>query len=315
MKIGIYGYGNLGRAVETVTESLSGVDLAAIFTRRDPDSVRARTPHVYPREMAEKFMSGIDCMLICTGSHNDTRADARDMARHFNTVDAFDIHAEIAEHKSTLGEIASAHSHTSIVSVGWDPGVISLFRALFSAVMPRAAVNTFWGRGVSQGHSEAVRAIRGVRRAVQYTHPRPDAMTAARGGARLSDTERHRRECYVVADSSEHSRIEREILAMPHYFRDYDTEVHFISEEEFIRDHVCMPHAGTCIAQGQSGVYDEHSARAELSLTLDSNPEFTALVMIAYARACYTMSSMGIHGAHTVLDVPLSYLVSDMSKL
>lgn len=315
MKIGIYGYGNLGRAVETVAQGIDGVEVGAIFTRRDPDTVRARTPHIYARESVADFASELDCMLICTGSHEDARADACDMARLFNTVDAFDIHAQIEEHRCTLDSAARGNLHTSIVSVGWDPGVLSLFRSLFSAVIPRAAVNTFWGRGVSQGHSEAVRAIRGVRRAVQYTHPRPDAMTAARGGARLSDTERHRRECYVVADASERRRIEREILDMPHYFRDYDTEVHFISEEEFIRDHVCMPHAGTCIAQGQSGVYEEHSARAELSLTLDSNPEFTALVMIAYARACVNMSRMNLYGAHTVLDVPLSYLLPDSSLL
>ena len=307
MNIGIYGYGNLGRAVELCARD-RGINVVGIFTRRDPDSVRAYRAPVYSRESALDFKRRIDCMLMCGGSYTDLRHDTPLMTEHFNTVDSFDIHSEISQHLSLVGERALTSGHVAIVSAGWDPGLLSLFRTVFYSCMTRACISTFWGRGVSQGHSQAIRRIEGVRRAVEYTVPISEAVILARSGRVLPDTERHRRECYVVAKEGFESEIERQIRSMPGYFEGYRTDVRFISEEEFVRDHVSMPHRGECIAFSTSGRYGEHINRAELSLELGSNPEFTASVMLAYAVAATALFSESRFGAYTVQDIAPRYL-------
>jgi diaminopimelate dehydrogenase len=308
MKIGIYGYGNLGRALEIVALDFK-VDVSCVFTRRDPDKVRTLRAPVYDRAEAEKFIGEIDCMMLCGSSLGDIKRDALDIGARFNTVDAFDLHSDIENYKNNLNDISIATSHTSVIAVGWDPGILSVVRAYLTAIMPRGEVNTFWGRGVSQGHSEVVRRIKGVRRAVEYTVPRIDAITLARTGKTLGKFERHRRECYVVADSDNYERIENEIRAIPEYYEGYETSVHFISEDEFVKEHLSMPHRGECIAFNTSGVYREHISRAEFNLTMDSNPELTASVMLAYAKACDSLSREGRHGAFDVFDIPPRYLL------
>ena len=309
MKIGIYGYGNLGRAVEIVASDFK-IDVPCVFTRRNPDSVRTLRAPVYDRREVRNFIGAIDCMLLCGSSSTDIKQDAFDIAAHFNTVDAFDIHAEIESYKTSLDNISKSTSRTSVLAVGWDPGILSVIRAYLTAIMPRGEVNTFWGRGVSQGHSEVVRRIKGVKRAVEYTVPRIDALTLARTGKTLNKFERHSRECYVVADPADYERIEREIRAIPEYYEGYDTEVHFISEDEFMKSHLTMPHRGECIAFNTSGVYREHISRAEFNLTMDSNPEITASVMLSYAIACYNLCREGRFGAFDVFDIPPRYLLS-----
>ena len=309
MKIGIYGYGNLGRAAEVLASDFD-MDVACVFTRRDPDSVRTLRAPVYERARVGDFSDEIDCMLLCGSSHSDITNDALELSKDFNTVDAFDIHSEIPKHKEKLDEAAKASGHVSIVSTGWDPGLLSVFRTYFSAIMPRGEVNTFWGRGVSQGHSAVIRRIKGVRRAVEYTVPLPDAMALARVGRSVDKFKRHERICYVVANEEDYDRIEREIKSIPEYYAGYNVTVHFISQDEFVRSHVSMPHRGECIAFGMSGFYREHINRAELSISMDSNPEFTASVMLAYAKVCDKLCSEKHFGAYDVLDVPMRYLLS-----
>ncbi len=308
MNIGIYGYGNLGRAVEISAIDRSDINVVAVFTRRDPDAVRTFGAQAYGREQACTFEGKIDCMLMCGGSYDDLRRDTPEVTRHFNTVDSFDMHSMAAEHLKETDLAAKASEHTSVISVGWDPGLLSLFRLYASAIFPSAKINTFWGRGVSQGHSEVIRRIGGVKRAVQYTVPNPEAVTLARCGAVLTDTERHKRECYVVADGQNKEEIEKQIKDVPGYFSGYDTEVNFITEDEYIKKHCAMPHRGEAISYNMNGIYKEHLSRASLSLEMDSNPEFTASVMLAYAVACVRLSKEGIYGARTVFDVAPSYL-------
>lgn len=310
MKIGIYGYGNLGRAAEIVSGDF-GITVSAVFTRRDPDSVRTLRAPVYRRECVRAFSEEIDCMLMCGGSYTDLRCDTPDVARLFNTVDSFDIHSDIEKHREQVDCAAKETEHTSVVAVGWDPGLLSVFRAYFSGIMPRGEVNTFWGRGVSQGHSEVIRSIKGVKRAVEYTVPQSEAVMLARVGRTVDKYVRHKRECYVVAEECEQERIVREIKSIPEYYEGYETDVHFIDEEEFIKNHLYMPHKGECIAFNMSGVYREHISRAEMSVALDSNPEFTASVMLAYAKACVGLNAEGCFGAFTAFDVAPRYLVSD----
>ncbi len=310
MKIGIYGYGNLGRAVEVVASDF-GIDISAVFTRRECSEVRTLNSRVYKRECAEDFAGEIDCMIMCGGSFSDLRDDTPSVTRLFNTVDSFDIHKQISRHKDNVDRVARDSGHSSVVSVGWDPGLLSVFRAYFSGVMPRGEINTFWGRGVSQGHSEVIRAIKGVRRAVEYTVPKTNAVMLAHAGKSVNPYMRHKRECYVVAEKSEHERIAREIRSIPEYYEGYETEVHFISDDDFIKNHVYMPHKGECIAFNMSGVYREHISRAEMRVALDSNPEFTAAVMLAYAKAAAKLSAEKSFGAFDVLDIAPKYLIDD----
>ncbi len=307
MKIGIYGYGNLGRGVESAVCHAEDAELVGIFTRRDPSSVH---PHsgvpVYAAADLPSFRDKLDVLILCGGSATDLPAMTPALAAEFNVVDSYDTHAAIPEHFAAVDAAASASGHIALISGGWDPGMFSLNRLYASAILPQGQDYTFWGRGVSQGHSDAIRRIDGVKDARQYTVPVPAALEAVRGGAcpELTTRQKHTRECYVVAEEgADLARIEQEIKTMPNYFADYDTTVTFITEEELRRDHVGMPHGGAVIRTGVTGWDDEHHHVIEYSLKLDSNPEFTASVLVAYARAIHRMHSRGVTGCQTVFDV------------
>ena len=307
MKIGIYGYGNLGRGVECAVCHAEDAELVGIFTRRDPQSVQvhSHTP-VYAAEELERFAEELDVLILCGGSATDLPTMTPSLATQFNVVDSFDTHAAIPEHFAAVDAAATASGHIALISAGWDPGLFSLNRLYAQAVLPQGADYTFWGRGVSQGHSDAIRRIDGVVDARQYTVPIEAALQAVRGGEQptLTTREKHRRECYVVAaEGADRARIEREIQEMPNYFADYDTTVTFVTAEELARDHSGLPHGGSVLRTGVTGWNGEHRQCIEYRLTLDSNPEFTASVLVAYARAIYRMHSRGVCGCKTVLDV------------
>ena len=313
IRIGIYGYGNLGRGVEAAIRQNSDMELAAVFTRRAPESLKIRTEGV-PVMSADSVVSmknKIDVMILCGGSATDLPVQTPALAEHFNVVDSFDTHARIPEHFAAVDAAAKASGKVGLISVGWDPGMFSLNRLYAGAVLADGKDYTFWGRGVSQGHSDAIRRIEGVKDAKQYTIPVESALEAVRSGANpeLTTREKHTRECFVVAeDGADLGRIEREIKEMPNYFADYDTTVHFITAEELARDHSGIPHGGFVIRSGVTGFEGENHHIIEYSLKLDSNPEFTASVIVAYARAAYRMASEGQSGCKTVLDVPPAYL-------
>ena len=312
MKIGIYGYGNLGRGVEAATKYHTDAELVGVFTRRSPDTVKTLlgTP-VYSADDIDKFKNEIDVMILCGGSATDLPVMTPALARSFNVVDSFDTHAKIPEHFAAVDEAARDSGHVALISAGWDPGLFSVARAYAAATLPCGSDYTFWGVGISQGHSDAIRRIDGVLDARQYTVPKEEAMVAVRSGARpnLTAGEKHRRVCYVVAkDGADKSEIAEKIKTMPNYFADYETEVNFITAEELARDHSGMPHGGSVIHSGITGINGEHSHTVEFSLKLDSNPEFTASVLVAYARAVAKMKSRGDAGAKTVFDVTLSDL-------
>ncbi len=307
MKIAIYGYGNLGRGVEAAVKYHSDAELVAVFTRRAPESVKTVTGvPVYHSDRIFEFKDEIDALILCGGSATDLPAMTPALAEHFNVIDSFDTHARIPEHFANVDKAASASGHTALISAGWDPGLFSIARAYASAVLPEGADYTFWGRGISQGHSDAIRRISGVADARQYTVPVPAALSAVRGGESpsLTTREKHLRECYVVADEgADLAKIEEAIKTMPNYFADYDTTVTFISAEELKREHSGMPHGGSVIRNGVSGFDGENSHTVEFSLKLDSNPEFTASVLVAYARAVVRMAKRGCYGCKSVLDV------------
>ena len=313
IRIGIYGYGNLARGVEAAIRQNSDMELAAVFTRRDPASLKIKTdgvPVLHSDDVAA-MADKIDVMVICGGSATDLPMQTPRLASLFNVVDSFDTHAKIPEHFSRVDEAARASGKVAMISVGWDPGMFSLNRLYASAILPEGNDYTFWGRGVSQGHSDAIRRIEGVVDAKQYTVPVEAALSAVRAGENpvLSTREKHTRECYVVAaEGADKARIEREIKEMPNYFSDYDTTVNFISLEELREKHSGIPHGGVVIRSGVTGFEKEHSHVIEYSLKLDSNPEFTASVLVAYARAAYRMSSEGKSGCKTVFDMPPAYL-------
>ena len=312
MKIGIYGYGNLGRGVEAATKYHTDAELVGVFTRRSPDTVKTLlgTP-VYSADDIDKFKNEIDVMILCGGSATDLPVMTPALARSFNVVDSFDTHAKIPEHFAAVDEAARDSGHVALISAGWDPGLFSVARAYAAATLPCGSDYTFWGVGISQGHSDAIRRIDGVLDARQYTVPKEEAMVAVRSGARpnLTAGKKHRRVCYVVAkDGADKSEIAEKIKTMPNYFADYETEVNFITAEELARDHSGMPHGGSVIHSGITGINGEHSHTVEFSLKLDSNPEFTASVLVAYARAVAKMKSRGNAGAKTVFDVTLSDL-------
>ena len=307
MKIAIYGYGNLGKGVETAVKYHTDIEIFGVFTRRDPASIKAITGcAVYHADDIYKYRDQIDVLIICGGSATDLPKMTPSLVRDFNVVDSFDTHAAIPNHFKTVDNVAKENGHIALISAGWDPGLFSVARLYAAAVLPDGEDYTFWGRGVSQGHSDAIRRIDGVIDARQYTVPVEAAITAVRSGVcpKLSAADKHLRECYVVAeDGADLERIEREIKTMPNYFADYNTTVEFISIEELREKHSGIPHGGSVIRNGQTGAFGENRHTVEFSLKLDSNPEFTASVLVAYARAVDRMSKRGRVGALTVFDV------------
>ena len=313
IRIGIMGYGNLGRGVEYAVDACEDMELAAVFTRRNPAALsirKAGVPVVSVGEM-ETWKDKIDVLILCGGSATDLPEQTPKYAKDFNVIDSFDTHARIPEHFAAVDASAKAGGKVAIISVGWDPGLFSLNRAYASAILPNGKDYTFWGRGVSQGHSDAIRRIDGVKNAKQYTVPVEAALEAVRSGKNpsLTTREKHTRECFVVAEEgADKARIEKEIKTMPNYFADYDTTVHFIDEKEFNEKHGGLAHGGFVIRSGATGENGAHMHVVEFSLKLDSNPEFTASVLIAYARAAHRLAAEGQKGAKTVLDIPPAYL-------
>ena len=313
LKIGICGYGNLGRGVDSEIAKNRDMELAAIFTRRKPGELAragsgARAPVVSVQSAAE-WKDRVDVVIMCGGSANDLPVQGEEFAKIFNTVDSYDNHSKILDYYQSIDEAAKSGGNISIVSAGWDPGVFSLLRLYMSAILPNGRPYTFWGKGVSQGHSGAIRGIEGVKNAIQYTLPDESAMELIRKGERpeLSARQRQSRLCYVVAEEgADTGRIEREIKQMPAYFADYDTTVHFISGDELAANHSKMAHGGSVIYAGETGYGNKQVI--ELSLKLDSNPEYTASIMLAYARAAHRLSANGESGARTVFDIPMSLL-------
>lgn len=313
IRVGILGYGNLGRGVECAVKHNPDMELAAVFTRRDPGSLKVLTEGVKVLSVqdAPSMKDDIDVMILCGGSATDLPGQTPEMAQYFNVVDSFDTHANIPQHYEAVDQAAAKSGHVGIISVGWDPGMFSLNRLYANVVLPGGKDYTFWGRGVSQGHSDAIRRIDGVKDARQYTIPVEDALKAVRSGNNpdLTTRQKHTRECFVVAEEgADLEAIEHAIVIMPNYFADYDTTVHFISEEELMRDHAGIPHGGFVIRTGTTGWEDENSHVIEYSLKLDSNPEFTASVITAYARAAYRLSKEGQSGCKTVFDIAPAYL-------
>jgi len=307
IRVGICGYGNLGRGVESELMKHSDMELVAVFTRRQPASsleIKADVPVVHV-DSAVEWKDKIDVMILCGGSANDLPVQGVEFAKMFNTVDSFDTHAKIPEYLSKVNEAATNGGHISIVSVGWDPGMFSLMRLYMGAILPEGTTYTFWGKGVSQGHSDAIRRVEGVADAIQYTVPIEEAVDTIRKGnsPALSTREKHKRICYVAAkDGADTVRIASEIKSMPNYFDEYDTEVNFISKEELKANHSKLMHGGNVIRMSNTGEDNRHVT--EFSIKLDSNPEFTASILIAYTRAAYRLGKNGETGARTVYDIP-----------
>ena len=311
IRIGILGYGNLGKGVESAIAQNPDMELAAVFTRRNPEQVTVRTKgvQVLSADELDHMQGDIDVLILCGGSATDLPEQTPKYAAMYNVVDSFDTHARIPEHFAAVDKAAREAGKTALISCGWDPGMFSLNRLYASCVLPEGQDYTFWGRGVSQGHSDAVRRIDGVKDCRQYTVPVPESLEAVRSGSnpQLTTRQKHTRECFVVAEEgADLARIENEIKTMPNYFADYDTTVHFISQEELDRDHSGIPHGGFVIRTGTTGA--DTKQMIEYSLKLGSNPEFTSSVIVAYARAAYKMAQEGITGAKTVFDVAPTYL-------
>ena len=313
IKIGIYGYGNLGRGIECAVAQNPDMELVAVFTRRAPETVKTvfGKAEVCRAGEVEKYVGKIDVMILCGGSATDLPEQTPNLAKMFSVVDSFDTHARIPEHFANVDAAAKEGGNAAMISVGWDPGMFSLNRLYAQAILPDGKDYTFWGKGVSQGHSDAIRRIEGVSDAKQYTIPIAEALEAVRRGdaPELSVREKHLRECFVVAkEGADLARIEREIVEMPNYFADYDTTVHFITAEEMARDHSGIPHGGFVIRSGKTGADLSHKHIIEYSLKLDSNPEFTASVIVAFTRAVYRLKCEGVSGCKTVFDIPPIYL-------
>lgn len=306
VRVGIAGYGNLGRGVELALQQNPDMQLVAVFTRRNPADVKPLTAGVpvYSLDDAEQHKDSVDVMILCGGSKNDLPEQGPHLAQWFNTIDSFDTHAKIPEYFAAVDAVASRTKNISIISVGWDPGLFSLNRLAGEVVLPEGNTYTFWGKGLSQGHSDAIRRVDGVKAGVQYTLPIEDAVNRVRSGENpeLSTREKHRRECFVVLENgADEARVRNEIVTMPDYFADYDTTVNFITEAELKANHSAMPHGGFVIRSGVSGAGT--SQIVEYSLTLGSNPEFTSSVLVAYARAAHRLAQAGDAGAKTVFDV------------
>ncbi len=313
IKVGIMGYGNLGRGIECALKQNDDMELVAVFTRRDPSTVNILTEgvKVYSVDEAVAMKDTIDVLILCGGSATDLPEQTKEYAKYFNVIDSFDTHARIPEHFANVDEVAKANGNIAIISAGWDPGMFSLNRLYASAILPQGKDYTFWGKGVSQGHSDAIRRIEGVADAKQYTVPVDAALDAVRSGSNpdLTTREKHTRECFVVAEEgADLAKIEAEIKNMPNYFADYDTTVTFITAEELKANHSGIPHGGFVIRSGNTGWNEENKHIIEYSLKLDSNPEFTASVIVAYARAAYRMKQEGATGCKTVFDIAPAYM-------
>lgn len=314
IRVGIYGYGNLGKGVELALKQNPDMTAVGVFTRRAPESVKTITGlPVFSADSVKDMADKIDVMILCGGSSTDLPKQTPALAQYFNVVDSFDTHAKIPQHAAAVDGVTKAAKKTALVSVGWDPGTFSIARLYAESILPQGKTYTFWGKGVSQGHSDAIRRIDGVADAKQYTIPVENALAAVRNGEtpELTTAQKHRRECYVVAkDGADKARIEREIKTMPHYFDEYDTTVYFISQEELNEKHGGLPHGGVVIRNGFTGVDSQTQQAVEYGLRLQSNAEFTASVLVAYARAAYRMNQEGTYGCKTVFDVPPAYLSS-----
>ncbi len=314
IRVGIVGYGNLGKGVEAAVKNNPDMELVAVFSRRNPESVELKTEgvNVYPLDKITDYKDSIDVIVNCGGSATDLPESTPALAENFNVIDSFDTHARIPEHFANVDRQAKAGMNVAIISVGWDPGMFSLNRIYMNAILPNGNDYTFWGKGVSQGHSDAIRRIDGVIDARQYTVPVESAVERVRNGENptLTTREKHTRECYVVVeDGADKARIENEIKTMPNYFADYDTTVNFISMEELKRDHAGIPHGGSVIRSGNTGFDLETKHTVEYSLKLESNPEFTGSVLAAYARAAYRLSEAGECGCKTVFDIAPAQLI------
>ena len=313
IRVGILGYGNLGKGIESAITQNPDMELKAVFTRRNPEGVSIRTANV-PVLHADKLLEmtdEIDVLVLCGGSATDLPIQTPEYAKYYNVVDSFDTHAKIPEHFDNVDKAAKESGKTAIISVGWDPGMFSLNRLYANAILPEGKDYTFWGKGVSQGHSDAIRRVAGVKNGKQYTIPVEAALDAVRKGENpeLSTRQKHTRDCFVVPEEgADLTKIEAEIKNMPNYFADYDTTVHFITEEELEKNHSGIPHGGFVLRSGVTGMNREHKHLIEYSLKLDSNPEFTASVITAYVRAAYRMNQEGMSGCKTVFDIPPAYL-------
>lgn len=312
IRIGIVGYGNLGRGVECAVSKSSDMELVGVFTRRNPDTVKTHTGiAAYEMSKLDEMQNDIDVLVLCGGSANDLPKQTMELAEKFNVVDSFDTHAKIPEHFANVDGACKKGNHIGVISVGWDPGMFSLNRLYAQAILPNGNDYTFWGKGVSQGHSDAIRRIEGVKDARQYTIPVEEAVESVRRGENpeLTTRQKHTRECFVVAEEgADLERIANEIKMMPNYFADYDTTVNFISQEELDRDHKGIPHGGVVLRSGVTGFDNENKHVIEYKLTLDSNPEFTSSVLVAYARAAYRLHKEGQSGCKTVFDIAPAYL-------
>ena len=312
-RIGILGYGNLGKGVELAVAAAPDMELVAVFTRRDPSSLQIRTQDVPVVSVndVENWKDKIDVMILCGGSATDLPVQTPQYAKLFNVVDSFDTHARIPEHFANVDAAAAAAGKVAVISCGWDPGMFSLARVYSNAILPDGNDYTFWGKGVSQGHSDAIRRVKGVKNAKQYTIPVESALEAVRSGKNpeLTTRDKHTRECFVVLEEgADAAAVEKEIKEMPNYFADYDTTVHFISEEELLKNHSGMAHGGFVFRSGKTGADKEHNHIIEYSLKLDSNPEFTTSVLVAVARAAFRMQKEGMKGCKTMLDIAPAYL-------
>lgn len=315
IRIGILGYGNLAKGVECAIRQNDDMELKAVFTRRNPESVTIKTEgvKVYSVDDVEKMKDEIDVLVLCGGSATDLPTQTPEYAKYFSVIDSFDTHAKIPSHFANVDAAAKASGNVAIISVGWDPGMFSLNRLYANAILPQGNDYTFWGKGVSQGHSDAIRRVEGVKNGKQYTIPVDSALEAVRSGKNpeLTTRQKHTRECFVVAqEGADRAKIESEIKNMPNYFSDYDTTVNFISEEELMANHSGIPHGGFVIRSGKTGWDGENTHIIEYSLKLDSNPEFTASVLVAYARAAYRLKKEGQCGCKTVFDIAPAYLTA-----
>ena len=309
IKIGIVGYGNLGKGVLCGLKQTKDLELVALFTRRNPDELNIQQVNVQHISKISEYKGKIDVLILCGGSATDLPQQSPELLKDFCIIDSFDTHAKIPQHYQKLNEVGKQHNTLALLSVGWDPGLFSLARILFNSVAPVGKDYTFWGKGVSQGHSDAIRRIKGVKNAVQYTIPKEDAILKVKSGImpELETKDKHLRECFVVLeDNADAKAVEQEIKQMPNYFADYETIVHFISEQELKEQHSAMPHGGFVLRSAKSA--NNNNFLMEFALKLDSNPEFTASIMLAYARAVYKMYKQGNYGAITVFDIPFKYL-------
>ena len=315
-RVGIFGYGNLGRGVELACRQNDDLELVALFTRRDPATVKPLTEGVpvFAAADMEAHQADVDVLVLCGGSANDLPEQTPACASMFNVVDSFDTHANIPAHFADVDAAAKVGGKVAVISAGWDPGMFSIARVYAMAALPEGENYTFWGKGVSQGHSDAIRRLEGVKDARQYTIPVESALEEVRSGKNpeLTTRQKHTRECFVVAEEgADKAKIENEIKTMPNYFSDYDTTVHFITEEEMKRDHTRLPHGGFVLRGGKTGWNKENGHVIEYSLKLDSNPEFTSSIIVSYARAAYRMNAEGQSGCKTVFDIAPGYLVAE----